>query len=107
MRKAKDHGYEIQSTWQNVNLTPKKQVKKKAKLTHKLDFLLKKSLIHYFLHLLKITKIPSPFFFSFLLLFLNKGNKYINFIRNSLPRATVTQPGVPPFGGWCVRDFNT
>lgn len=71
-----------------------------------LIFLLKKSLIHYFLHLLKITKITSPFFFSFLLLFLNKGNKYINLIRNSLPRATVTQPGGSTFWRLVCQGFH-
>lgn len=42
MKRAKDHGYEIQPTWQNVNLTPKKQIKKKEKPTHSFDFFVKK-----------------------------------------------------------------
>lgn len=93
MRRAKGHDYVIQPVRLNAYLTLEKQIRKTGKLTNNFDFLLlEKSLIHYFLHLLKIMKTTSPFFFAFLLLFLNKDNKYINLVINSFPRATATQP---------------
>lgn len=42
MRRAKDHDSEIQPTWWDVNLTPRKQIMKKEKLTHNCDFFVTK-----------------------------------------------------------------
>lgn len=66
MRRAKGHEYEILPERLNAYLTLRKQIRKTGKLTNNFDYLLlEKSLIHYFLHLLKIMKTTSPFFLCF------------------------------------------
>lgn len=66
MRRAKAHDYVIQPVRLNAYLTLEKQIRKTGKLTNNFDFLLlEKSLIHYFLHLLKIMKTTQSIFLCF------------------------------------------